>query len=1095
MSDYSISATITADDSGFQKAIKDTIAGLNHFGDAFTDMSMDAKQSFANLANQFKSIDAKAKVWGDTTTVLADKQKALRVEINKLIDNGIAPESRQIQDLKSAYDKMGRAGIEANNSVAATFARLRDVMQGPVAALGMARDVLSTLWDSTIAQASKIEDMEAAFTPLVGGADNARNMIAALNKEAATTPYELEGIGKIAKQLLPILGNDVEAVTSTFRMLGDTAGGNIEKLDSITRGYTKAMLKGKVDMESLNMIAEAGVPIFTELAKSTGYGEQNMKGFFKAVTAGEVSTRDLTAAFKDMTAEGGKFYKGMEVASTTLSGKLSNLSDNLKMAGAAIGREMLPGVKLLVDGVNVVIGAFRDWANTGDNLKKTFVSMVSAIAGPVAGILIPLITNVYENLGSWSLVFLSIQKIALTVVNSVLDYISGFANNFITVINGLLSTYNNIIKVIGGKPIKLIDPLDISNATGLSKKLGEINDKITGEKIRIAQLELQRDKTHKKQKQQQDDEEDQAEEAAKLAISWNEKVAASSVDMLKKQRDAELGFAKDRGASVEDYVAIYQKYDKQILDSYLNSIAAQREASVKEANEKKADAATVANINKYYDGLIVQYKQDQIAEESKAVKKYAEDQQALGLTIADAFKNVYKKIETEAQSWNTVANTVSSSIKTGFADAFTQMGEDLVTGSLSWETFGNAAMGALAMILKAIGDQLTAMAVVEFVHGNLAAGMMALAGAAGAYVASGIASAITKTGQSAKSAANDVNKLAAALDATVSSTDEFFTKFAANLAGNKMPSTIAKLREISNAAYDTMVAARRQYETEYAKFGTYVDKGPMLKAISDYNAAYRNLTDSIEYRQNLIANALKTTQDEIASLNDSMGTYVDLFTQADEATLAYSVTLAGIKSSVSDFYKSLKDVGKDIGSALVDNMTKGLLDSTADGQKSFMTAMKEYIMKMVVQTAVYTESLSARIAAIGTRIASAVASGVPSAAEITSIKDELAALWTSASASASAASSIVSSAFTGYASGTLSASAGYHMVGESGPELMYVPGGARVYNHNETNEIIKGGTGARNVSYTFNSPKAMNQYEMQRAIKQQSKQLAFKGAF
>ncbi|NCA80611.1 MAG: hypothetical protein EOM76_10600, partial [Sphingobacteriia bacterium] len=193
-------------------------------------------------------------------------------------------------------------------------------------------------------------------------------LVQALNIAAAETPFEFEAINKATKQLLPVMNQDIEKTVETFKMLGDTAGGNAEKLDSITRGFTKAMLKGKVDMESLNMIAEAGVPIFTEMATSMGYGKDNMQAFFKEISTGKVSTDVLVNTFKKMTSEGGIFFEGMIIASKTTSGVLSTMSDNIKMTAAGIGQKFLPYLKEIALIVIKVSSAILKWINTGDNL-------------------------------------------------------------------------------------------------------------------------------------------------------------------------------------------------------------------------------------------------------------------------------------------------------------------------------------------------------------------------------------------------------------------------------------------------------------------------------------------------------------------------------------------------------------------------------------------------------------------------------------------------------------------------------------------------------------------------------------------------------
>lgn len=235
---------------------------------------------------------------------------------------------------------------------------------------------IGALGNAFISATSRIEDMTAAFTPLTGSAEDAKVMIAALNKEAATTPFTLEDIGATAKQLLPVLGNDVEKVTKTFRMLGDTAGGNAQKLDSIARGYAKVLNTGKVSMEALNMISDAGVPIQSQLAKSMGITVEEM---YKLSSQGKITSDQLTTTFQDMTKEGGIFFDGMNVASQTFSGKMSTMQDNLNAAGAVIGNMMLPAMKKLVDSVSIAAGDFTEWAGTNKNLENTINNLTFAL--------------------------------------------------------------------------------------------------------------------------------------------------------------------------------------------------------------------------------------------------------------------------------------------------------------------------------------------------------------------------------------------------------------------------------------------------------------------------------------------------------------------------------------------------------------------------------------------------------------------------------------------------------------------------------------------------------------------------------------------
>jgi tape measure domain-containing protein len=167
-------------------------------------------------------------------------------------------------------------------------------------------------------------------------------------------------------------------------MLGDTAGGNAQKLDSITRGFTKAMLKGKVNMESLNMIAEAGVPIHTELARSMGYGKDQMTAFFKKISTGTVGTEELVKVFQKMTSQGGLFFGGMIRSSKTFDGVMSNMNDAVNLTFAAIGQEMLPVLKELALSVTGTMTSILKWVQANKELIgssfKTFVSVISFVA-------------------------------------------------------------------------------------------------------------------------------------------------------------------------------------------------------------------------------------------------------------------------------------------------------------------------------------------------------------------------------------------------------------------------------------------------------------------------------------------------------------------------------------------------------------------------------------------------------------------------------------------------------------------------------------------------------------------------------------------
>lgn len=246
--------------------------------------------------------------------------------------------------------------------------------------IGFAGVIATGSWaiSQFISEASKIEDAVAGFTPILGSIEKANKLVDMLNKTAATTPFRFNDIADVANQLLPLMNGDLEKTVSTFRMLGDTAKGNSQKLESITRGYSKVLGKGKADMEALNMITEAGVPIMDQLSKKMGV---SIAKLYEMSSQGKISANDITEVFKTMTSEGGIFFKGMEIASKTWSGFLSTLKDNISLSFASIGTAMLPILKeYLVLAINHV-GKIKEWIDSNQKLisikVKEYIEKIS----------------------------------------------------------------------------------------------------------------------------------------------------------------------------------------------------------------------------------------------------------------------------------------------------------------------------------------------------------------------------------------------------------------------------------------------------------------------------------------------------------------------------------------------------------------------------------------------------------------------------------------------------------------------------------------------------------------------------------------------
>lgn len=109
-------------------------------------------------------------------------------------------------------------------------------------------------------------------------------------------------------------------------------------------------------------------------------------------------------------------------------------------------------------------------------------------------------------------------------------------------------------------------------------------------------------------------------------------------------------------------------------------------------------------------------------------------------TIANSWKAIGADLVRQANDWAGTVQSVIGTMKGAFADTMTGIGEVIVSGGSSWDTFAKFGLNALADVLKAIGAQLLAMAALKLVQWDWAGAAIAGAGAAAAFVASGVIS-------------------------------------------------------------------------------------------------------------------------------------------------------------------------------------------------------------------------------------------------------------------------------------------------------------------------------------------------------------------
>ena len=260
----------------------------------------------------------------------------------------------------------------------------------PIAGLGVA----------AIKSAADLETMEVSFISLTGGAKQAADMMANLNEFTAKTPFQIEAVAKSARQLIAS-GSGIEEVNQQLQFLGDIAATSGQPIDEIAAIFSKVNAKGKVELESLNQLAERGIPIFTALAEATGLPADKLG-------AGRVSVDQFNEVLQSFSKEGGFAAGAMERLSETASGKFSTALDNLKLAGAGLAEDLLPVVKDLIDDFT----AFTQRIQKLSPESKKLALQIAAVAAAIGPVLV-ILPSLLSGFNAARLAFISLNTVML----------------------------------------------------------------------------------------------------------------------------------------------------------------------------------------------------------------------------------------------------------------------------------------------------------------------------------------------------------------------------------------------------------------------------------------------------------------------------------------------------------------------------------------------------------------------------------------------------------------------------------------------------------------------------------------------------------
>lgn len=361
MADYTLSAKITGDATGFDRAIKDAEKSAGNFQKTIGDMGK-------KLSSAGKSLQSAGKKITMATTAFA----------------GIAA-----------------IGVKYN---------------------------------------ATMETYATSFEVMTGSAEKAAEVVNELKDIAASTPFEMPELAETT-QLLMNYGFTADDALDKMQMLGDISQGSAEKMNRIATAYGQMSSAGKVSLEDVKQMIEAGFNPLQEISESTG---ESMESLYDRISAGTISVDEITASMQRSTSEGGRYFQSMEKQSLTFSGQMSTLKDNVQgLLGNVtsgifekLAQDVLPKINEVLTTVNT---AFEEGGFQG--VLDAIGEMSPALDGVITKI--QSFSTFLQNLGISPAAFAGIVAAigpAITVVGTLVRGIGGISkaiSGISTAVSGL----------------------------------------------------------------------------------------------------------------------------------------------------------------------------------------------------------------------------------------------------------------------------------------------------------------------------------------------------------------------------------------------------------------------------------------------------------------------------------------------------------------------------------------------------------------------------------------------------------------------------------------------------------------------------------
>lgn len=421
-----------------------------------------------NLFDLFVKISADTKGAEGGIDSIGSRMQELTSRAGTMV-SAVGSAASQIADAFSAVD----------SAVSGVGERVTKAFGGVAAAVGGAAAGLAKVGVEYNAQ---METYKMAFTTLLGSAEEASATMAAIQADAASTPFDVAGLTQ-ANQLLVGAGVSAQEARATILALGDavaaTGGGN-DELSRMAANLQQIKNVGTASAVDVKQFAMAGINIYQLLADSMG------------VTVKEASQlkptyEELSAALQQAAAEGGRYFGAMANQSLTFNGQISNLEDNWSALLGSLTSglqeilqgDMLPRIIGYVDEIQAAFdsGGFAGVADTlGSIFADALDGVMAYLPGFVSGVMDTLVSLVSSlDVSGVIAAFEEIVGSAFGALDGILDVLAPMVEQIVPALIEAFIQYQGAIREVG---VTIITAIAVGIADNIDGILGTVAETV-----------------------------------------------------------------------------------------------------------------------------------------------------------------------------------------------------------------------------------------------------------------------------------------------------------------------------------------------------------------------------------------------------------------------------------------------------------------------------------------------------------------------------------------------------------------------------------------------------------------------------------------